>query len=227
MQWARRGYHFPLLVRVPERPAGFDVALEQAMAMMDRAVGPERMKVLRSQFRVWERCGGEAGIEEWRRRMLARMFCLRRQAVQSGFADIHVAVGQGCQLADLAGRSRAKRFQSRPGSGSAILLDRVQQGASGPRQGGLPGSVGAPQVPGLRKFPVNFCQKTVRSGPRHRSESTGNRSRRRPLPRPRILLTRETSVTKQSAETSPGTAAKRNLGQAVRKGIIATIGMPP
>ena len=29
------------------------------MAMMDRAVGPERMKVLRSQFRVWERCGGD------------------------------------------------------------------------------------------------------------------------------------------------------------------------
>jgi hypothetical protein len=110
MQWARRAYHFRLLVRVPERPAGFDVALEQAMAMMDRAVGPVRMKVLRSQFRVWERWGGEAGIEEWRRRMLARMFCLRRQAVQSGFADIHAAVGQGCQLADLAGRSRAKRF---------------------------------------------------------------------------------------------------------------------
>ena len=46
------------------------------MEMMDRAVGPERMKVLRSQFRVWERCGGEAGIEEWRQRMLGRMFSL-------------------------------------------------------------------------------------------------------------------------------------------------------
>jgi hypothetical protein len=62
------------------------VRLEQVIAMMDRAVGPEQMKVLRSQFPVWERCGGEAGFEEWRRRMLARMFCLRRQAVQSGFA---------------------------------------------------------------------------------------------------------------------------------------------
>ena len=78
------------------------------MAMMDRAVGPERMKVPRSQFRVWERCGGEAGIEEWRRRMLALMFCLRRQAVESGVADFHAAGGHGRQLADLAGRARAK-----------------------------------------------------------------------------------------------------------------------
>ena len=36
----------------------------------------ERMKVLRSQFRVWEQCGGEAGIEQWRQRMLGRMFSL-------------------------------------------------------------------------------------------------------------------------------------------------------
>ncbi len=70
------GNHFHLLIRVPERPAGFDVPLEQMLGMMDRAVGPERMKVLRSQFRVWERCGGEAGIEEWRQRMLGRMFSL-------------------------------------------------------------------------------------------------------------------------------------------------------
>ena len=70
------GNHFHLLIRVPERPAGFEVPLEQMMGMMDRAVGSERMKVLRSQFRVWERCGGEAAIEEWRQRMLARMFSL-------------------------------------------------------------------------------------------------------------------------------------------------------
>ena len=70
------GNHFHLLVRVPERPPGFDVPLEQMLGMMDRAVGPERMKVLRSQFRVWERCGGESGIEEWRQRMLGRMFSL-------------------------------------------------------------------------------------------------------------------------------------------------------
>ena len=70
------GNHFHLLIRVPERPAGFDVPLEQMMGMMDRAVGLERMKVLRSQFRVWERCGGDAAIEEWRQRMLRRMFSL-------------------------------------------------------------------------------------------------------------------------------------------------------
>lgn len=68
--------HFHLLIRVPQKPDGFDVPLEEVMAMMDRAVGAARMKVLRSQFRVWERCGGEAGIEEWRQRMLARMFSL-------------------------------------------------------------------------------------------------------------------------------------------------------
>ena len=44
------GNHFHLLIRVPERPAEFDVPLEQMMGMMDRAVGPERMKVLRSQL---------------------------------------------------------------------------------------------------------------------------------------------------------------------------------
>ena len=70
------GNHFHLLIRVPERPAGFEVPLEQMLGMMDRTVGPERMKVLRSQFRVWERCGGESGIEEWRQRMLGRMFSL-------------------------------------------------------------------------------------------------------------------------------------------------------
>ena len=70
------GNHFHLLIRVPERPAGFDVPLEQMLTMMDRAVGSERMKVLRRQFRVWERCGGESGIEQWRQRMLARMFSL-------------------------------------------------------------------------------------------------------------------------------------------------------
>ena len=75
------GNHFHLLVRVPERPAGFDVPLERVM-MMARAVGPERIKVLRSQFRVWERGGGDrrmaaadagahvlpaqAGCAEWR-----------------------------------------------------------------------------------------------------------------------------------------------------------------
>ena len=146
------------------------------MAMMDRAVGPERMKVLRSQFRVWERSGGEAGIEAWRRRMRARMFCLRRQAVQSGVADVHAAVGHGCQLADLAGRSRAKRFQSRPGSGPAILLDRVQQGAPGPRQGGLPGSVHRQRrrhrrqhLPGLheRNQPVRRPRGRLQAGHQH------------------------------------------------------------
>ena len=70
------GNHFHLLLRVPERPAGFDMPLGDMMAHMDRAVGPERMKLLRSQFRIWEQCGGEAGIEQWRQRMLGRMFSL-------------------------------------------------------------------------------------------------------------------------------------------------------
>ena len=70
------GNHFHLLVRVPERPAGFELSLERVLEMMDRAVGPERMKLLRGQFRIWEQSGSEAGIEEWRQRMLGRMFSL-------------------------------------------------------------------------------------------------------------------------------------------------------
>ena len=70
------GNHFHLLVRVPERPDGFDVPLERVMDLMDRAVGAERMKVLRSQFRVWEQCGAQEAIEKWRQRMQGRMFSL-------------------------------------------------------------------------------------------------------------------------------------------------------
>src|SRR6187551_2515231 len=70
------GNHFHLLVRVAERPDGFDVPLERVMELMDRAVGTDRMKVLRSQFRVWEQCSGQEAIEQWRRRMLGRMFSL-------------------------------------------------------------------------------------------------------------------------------------------------------
>ena len=70
------GNHFHLLVRVPERPAGFDMELEPMLELLGRAVGARRMKLLRSQFRVWEECGGKEGIEAWRRRMLLRMFNL-------------------------------------------------------------------------------------------------------------------------------------------------------
>ena len=38
------GTHLRVLARVPERPAGFEVPLEQVLGMMDRAVGPARMK---------------------------------------------------------------------------------------------------------------------------------------------------------------------------------------
>ena len=91
MQWARRGNHFRLLVRVPERPAGFDVPLEQVMSMMDRAAGADE-GAAQSIPRVGAKRGGggEAGIEAWRRRILARMFCLRWQAVQSGVAEFRL-----------------------------------------------------------------------------------------------------------------------------------------
>ena len=46
------GNHFHLLVRVPERPAGFDLPLERVMALLGRAVGPERMEILSGQFRA-------------------------------------------------------------------------------------------------------------------------------------------------------------------------------
>lgn len=70
------GNHFHLLVRVPERPAGFDVPLNELLAVWQRAVGPAWQKGMQRQLDIWQKAGGGAAVEEWRQRMLARMFSL-------------------------------------------------------------------------------------------------------------------------------------------------------
>lgn len=68
--------HFHLLVRVPHRPEGFDLPLEQVMDRWQAAVGEAWNKGLTRQFEIFRDNGSEAAIEEWRQRMLARMFSL-------------------------------------------------------------------------------------------------------------------------------------------------------
>ena len=68
--------HFHLLVRVPHRPAEFDVPLEVILARMERAIGDEAMDLVRKQLDLWTRSGLTEVIEEWRQRQLARMFNL-------------------------------------------------------------------------------------------------------------------------------------------------------
>jgi len=68
--------HFHLLVRVPHRPAGFDVPLEVILVRMERAVGEEAMALVRTQLDLWTRLGLDPVIEEWRQRQMARMFNL-------------------------------------------------------------------------------------------------------------------------------------------------------
>ncbi len=70
------GNHFHLLVRVPERPEGFDLPLEEVLGLWQRAVGEAWNKGMQRQFEIWRQAGGEAGVEDWRRKMLARMFSL-------------------------------------------------------------------------------------------------------------------------------------------------------
>ena len=91
--------HFHLLIRVPHRPAQFDVPLEVILARMERAIGNEAMAQVRTQLDLWTRTGLMEAIEEWRQRQLARMFslsefvrcvklrfCLLRRLCKNGFA---------------------------------------------------------------------------------------------------------------------------------------------
>ncbi len=70
------GNHFHLLIRVPQRPAGFDVPFEELMALWQRAVGEAWNKGMQRQFEIWQEAGGDEAIEQWRQRMLSRMFSL-------------------------------------------------------------------------------------------------------------------------------------------------------
>ena len=68
--------HFHLLVRVPHRPADFDLPLEVVVARLERALGAEAMSLLHKQLDFWQRAGLDSLIEEWRNKQIARMFSL-------------------------------------------------------------------------------------------------------------------------------------------------------
>ena len=70
------GNHFHLLVRVAPRPEGFDVPFDDLMMLWQRAVGEAWNKGMERQFEIYRQNGSEAAIEEWRQRMLGRMFSL-------------------------------------------------------------------------------------------------------------------------------------------------------
>jgi len=70
------GNHFHLLLSVPQRPEGFDIALDQLLPLWQRAVGEAWNKGQQRQFEIWREAGADEGIEQWRQRMMARMFSL-------------------------------------------------------------------------------------------------------------------------------------------------------
>lgn len=70
------GNHFHLLIRVPQRPAEFDLPFDELMALWQRAVGEAWNKGMQRQFEIWSQAGGDEAIEQWRQRMLSRMFSL-------------------------------------------------------------------------------------------------------------------------------------------------------
>ncbi|HWB06061.1 MAG TPA: transposase [Verrucomicrobiales bacterium] len=70
------GNHFHLLVRVPRRPKDFDLPFEKLWLLWQKAVGRTWHTNLHRQFEIFRTSGSEAGIEQWRQRMLGRMFSL-------------------------------------------------------------------------------------------------------------------------------------------------------
>lgn len=70
------GNHFHLLISVPQRPEGFDVPFEDLFTLWQRAVGEAWNKGQQRQFEIWREAGADEGVEQWRQRMLGRMFSL-------------------------------------------------------------------------------------------------------------------------------------------------------
>ena len=72
------GNHFHLLLRVPRRPEMADggASVEELLAMLQKAVGAEQMKLLRLQLENWQQAGALEHIEAWRQRQIAAMFSL-------------------------------------------------------------------------------------------------------------------------------------------------------
>ena len=68
--------HFHILVRVPEKPEGFDLPLEEVMELWGGAVGDKWRMAMEGQFEIYRGNGCEQVVEEWRQKVMARMFSL-------------------------------------------------------------------------------------------------------------------------------------------------------
>ena len=70
------GNHFHLLVRVPERPEGFDPVFEEVFGLWEEAVGREWAATVGDQLKRLREQGHDEVVEQWRQRMVRRMFGL-------------------------------------------------------------------------------------------------------------------------------------------------------
>ena len=68
--------HFHILVRVPERPAGFAPDTATVQQLWAAAVGKEWHATVSGQHDIYRGNGSEAAIEAWREAIVARMFSL-------------------------------------------------------------------------------------------------------------------------------------------------------
>ena len=83
------GNHFHLLVRVPPRPEGFDLPFDELWPLWEAAVGSVSADARHRQFAVCRRNGHHEFIDQWRQRMLARLFRLDEfvKALKQRFAQ--------------------------------------------------------------------------------------------------------------------------------------------
>jgi Transposase IS200 like len=61
--------HFHVLVRVPQRPEGFDLSFDEVMDRWQAAVGDAWQQGMQRQFEIFRSNGSEDAIELWRQRM--------------------------------------------------------------------------------------------------------------------------------------------------------------
>ena len=70
------GNHFHILLRVPDRPEGFDLDLDTLRGLWRKAVGHQRREQVDHFLDLWQTNGSERAVEEWRQRTMDRMFKL-------------------------------------------------------------------------------------------------------------------------------------------------------
>jgi putative transposase len=68
--------HFHVLVRVPQRPAGFDPDFATVHGLWSAAVGKAWMEVVDAQHAIYRQAGAVDALEEWRQSVVSRMFSL-------------------------------------------------------------------------------------------------------------------------------------------------------